>query len=434
MGEAVDIPNIEGLKRIVVIGGGFAGFKFVRKINANLFQVVLIDKINYHQFQPLMYQVATAGLEPSSIAFPLRKAFKEHANFHFRTCRALNINASESIVETNIGKIHYDYLVIATGCDTNYFENNSLIDAVFGMKSISESILIRNRILLSLEQALNATSECELEKILNFVIVGGGPTGVELTGALSDIKKNILHKDYPELDLSKMNIHLIDSSTRLLSSMSEYASKKVLENFQKKGVIIHQNRAVVSYEDDCIKMDNGEEIYSQNVFWVAGVKANTINGLNNDVYMKGRLLVNEYNQVKGYENIYCIGDISLMINDQYPKGHPQVVQTALQMANNLAKNMNRVVKGNSKMKKFYYKDKGSLATISRNAAVADLGKLKFSGFIAWLLWLIIHMLYTTGLKNKIFVIINWAWNYFTYDTSLRLLILPKMSKIYKKLD
>ena len=432
MKEIANIPAKKDLKRIVVIGGGFAGLQFAKKINMKHFQVVLIDKVNYYQFQPLMYQVATGGLEPSSISYPHRKAFQKHPNFHFRTCEALSVNASENYITTTIGEIHYDYLVIATGCDTNYFGNDSLKESTFGLKSVSESLLIRNRILLSFEQALNTTSPEELKKMLTFVIIGGGATGVELAGALADMKKNILPKDYPELDLNLMQIHLVDASPRLLAAMSEHASSKTAEILQKRGVIIHQNKAVKSYEDCIVKIDSGEELCSQNVFWVAGVKPNSINGLQEDTYLKGRLLVDEYNLTLGYENIYCVGDTALMINDKYPKGHPQVAQPAIQMANNLAENLNQLMKGNPRMKKFHYKDKGSLATIGRNAAVADLGKLKFSGQIAWWLWLGVHIFSIVGMKNKISVFLDWAWNYFTYDVSLRLLILPKNSRIYKK--
>lgn len=431
MKRIANIPDKCELKRVVIIGGGFAGYNFAKKINKKKYQVVLIDKVNYYQFQPLMYQVATAGLEPSSISYPHRKSFQKQRHFHFRTCEALKVEPSRNVVDTTIGEICYDYLVIATGCDTNYFGNDEFKCSTFALKSISESLLMRNRILLSFEQAINTDSEEELEKMLTFVIVGGGATGVELSGALAEMKKTILPKDYPDLDAEKMKIYLIDSSPRLLSAMSEYASAKTAEVLITRGVII-RNGKVVSYKDDVIKMEEGEELRSQNVFWVGGVKPNSIAGLQDDAYVKGRLQVDEFNRVKGYSDIFCIGDTALMISDKYPKGHPQVAQPALQMSANLAENMNKTVKSNAGWKKFNYKNRGSLATIGRNSAVADLGKFRFSGQIAWWLWLLIHILSIIGMKNKLFVFIDWAWNYVTYDVSLRLLIFPRLSSIYKK--
>jgi NADH dehydrogenase len=288
--------------------------------------------------------------------------------------------------------------------------------------------------LLSFEQALNEQDETELKKILNFVIVGGGATGVELAGALADMKKTILPKDYPELDFSKMEIHLVDASPRLLSGMSENASAKATEALEKRGVIIHQDKSVKSYENAIVEVSDGTILNSQNVFWVAGIKPNSPVGLNEEAYMRGRLLVDEYNRVKGYEreNIYAIGDTCLLISGQTPKGHPQVAQVALQMAKNLAENLNIKAKGKTNSKKFIYDDRGSLATIGRNAAVADIGKFKFSGRVAWWLWLLVHILSIVGIKNKVSVFLDWIWSYVTYDVSLRLLILPKFHDIYRK--
>lgn len=428
-----NIPDKKGLKRIVIIGGGFAGLQLAKKIDLDLFQVILLDKVNYYQFQPLMYQVATGGLEPSSIAYPHRKAFQKKENFHFRTCKALSINTEENILTTSIGEIYYDYLVIASGCGTNYFGNDALKKKTFGLKSISEALLIRNRILLSFEQALNAKREYDLKKALTFVIVGGGATGVELAGALADMKKSIVPKDYPDLETDKMEIHLIDASPRLLSAMSEQASQSTVNVLLKRGVNVHQQRSVLSYEDSVVRMDNGEELVSQNVFWVAGVKGNSIPGLAEEAYERGRILVDEYNRVKGYNTVFCIGDIALMKSERYPKGHPQVAQPALQMASNLARNLNQTVNGKKEWHAFEYSDRGSLATIGRNAAVADLRKFKFHGILAWWLWLWVHILSIVGMKNKLSVFIDWAWSYITYDVSLRLLILPKRHSMYKRI-
>lgn len=428
----VNIPECQSKKRLVIIGGGFAGLELAHKIDHKLFQVILIDKVNYYQFQPLMYQVATCGLEPSSIAYPHRKTFQKRKNFHFRTCLATQVLPDKKILETTIGNIKYDYLVIATGCDTNYFGNDALKTSTYPLKSISESLLARNRILLSFEKALSTKDKEGLKELLTFVIVGGGATGVELAGALADMRKTVLPKDYPELDFSKMEIHLVDASLRLLSGMSEAASAKAAETLRKRGVIIHQNIPVKDYREPSVILNNGDIIQSRNVFWVGGVRPNSLKGLSEESYFKGRLIVNEYNQVKNSENIYSIGDTCLMATDTpYPKGHPQVAQVAMQMAKNLAKNLNREIKQDTNKQKFVYNNKGSLATIGRNAAVADIGKFHFGGIVAWWLWLLIHILSIIGVRNKVSVFIDWTWNYLVHDLSLRLLIRPEANKMYE---
>ena len=399
-----------------------------KKLDSKLYQIVLLDKNNYYQFQPLLYQVATAGLEPSSISYPHRKMFQKKS-VHFRMCKALNVDSEKREVETTIGKIAYDYLIIATGCDTNYFGNDGLKNTTFALKSVSEALLLRNRILLSFEQAMSAVDESELKEILSFVIVGGGATGVELAGALADMKKTILPKDYPEVDFDKMEIHLVDASPRLLAGMSERASAKAAETLSKRGVIIHQDVAVTSVEDSFVNMNNGGRIKSRNVFWVSGVKANSLVGLKEESYQRGRLLVDEYNRVKGYENIFGIGDTSLLISENSPRGHAQVAQVSLQMAKQLAENLNGVKK-QKQWTKFVYKDRGSLATIGRNAAVADFGKFRFGGIVAWWLWLFVHIMTIVGMRNKVAVFIDWAWSYFNYDVSLRLFIRPKKNQMY----
>lgn len=431
MSFIVNIPDKGAKKRLVIIGGGFAGLELAKKINNKYFQVVLIDKNNYYQFQPLFYQVATGGLEPSSISYPHRKTFQKEEGFHFRMCEAQLVIPEERIVKTSIGAIEYDYLVISTGCDTNYFGNDKLKDNTFALKSVSESLLLRNRILLSFEEALNVQTDEELKEILSFVIVGGGATGVELAGALADMKKTILPKDYPEVDFSKMEIHLVDASPRLLFAMSEKASENAAKTLRKRGVIIHQEVFVKSYDKPYVEISNGTKLRSRNVIWVAGVKPNALAGLDESAYNRGRLSVNEYNQIQGYEDIFAIGDTSLLINETSPKGHPQVAQVALQMASNLAKNLNKGVKG-GKMQKFVYKDRGALATIGRNAAVADLGKFKFGGVFAWWLWLLVHIMSIVGMRNKVAVFVDWVWNYLNYDLSLRLFIRPKYNKMYEE--
>lgn len=431
MDKITNIPVSESKKRIVIIGGGFAGLQMAKKIDTKLYQVVLIDKVNYHQFQPLIYQVATGGLEPSSVSYPHRKTFQNKKDFHFRMCLAKSVRSKEKILETSIGDLSYDYLIIATGCDTNYFGNDTLKDSTFALKSVSESLLIRNRILLSFEEALNARSEEELKEILSFVIVGGGATGVELSGALADMRKSILPKDYPELDFNKMEINLIDASPRLLAAMSENASSEAKKTLEKRGVRLYQNISVKNYEYPYVELADGTKIRSRNVFWVGGIKANSLAGLTPESYDRGRLLVDEYNAVKGYSDIFCVGDTSLLISESSPKGHPQLAQVAIQMAVNLTNNLHNQASGKTDWTKFKYNDKGSLATIGRNAAVADLGKFKFSGRVAWWLWLWVHILSIVGMKNKVLVFLDWVWAYITNDVSLRLLIRPKESSIYK---
>ncbi|MDR1502972.1 MAG: NAD(P)/FAD-dependent oxidoreductase [Prevotella sp.] len=431
MNNIANIPDTGTKKRLVIIGGGFAGLELAKKIDKKQYQVVLIDKNNYYQFQPLFYQVATGGLEPSSISYPHRKNFQKNKNFHFRMCEAQNVDPEKKVVQTNIGDITYDYLVISTGCDTNYFGNDSLKESTFALKSVSESLLLRNRILLSFEEALSTDNEEELKEILSFTIVGGGATGVELAGALADMKKSILPKDYPEIDFTKMEIHLVDASPRLLFAMSEQASEKAAETLKNRGVIIHQDISVKSYDKPFVELSDGTNIRTRNVLWVAGVKPNSLKGLAETAYNRGRLVVNEYNQVQGYDNIFAIGDTSLLISDKSPKGHPQVAQVALQMAKRLAKNLNNTT-NSSNWEKFIYIDKGSLATIGRNAAVADLGKFRFGGWFAWWLWLWVHILSIVGMRNKVSVFIDWVWSYLNYDVSLRLFIKPKFNKMYKE--
>ncbi len=429
-----NIPDRGNKKRLVVIGGGFAGLELAKKIDKRQYQVILIDKNNYYQFQPLFYQVATGGLEPSSISYPHRKNFQKNKDFHFRMCEATFVDPDKKELTTNIGIVPYDLLVIATGCDTNYFGNDSIKENTFALKSLSESLLMRNRILLSFEESLTTTDDSKRKELLTFVIVGGGATGVELAGALADMKKSIFPKDYPEIDFNEMDIHLMDGMDRLLGGMSQRASQKAYDTLKDRGVNIHLNKTVKSVEDSCVTMGDDSQIRSRNVFWVAGVRPNSLNGLSENSYNRGRLVVNNYNQVEGYNDIFAIGDTSLLVSEDRVKGHPQVAQVALQMAENLAVNLNGDSERNSAWHEFVYKDKGSLATIGRNAAVADLGKFRFGGWFAWWLWLWVHILSIVGMRNKVSVFIDWVWSYLNYDVSLRLLVRPKFNKMYKEED
>ncbi len=425
MGKMVNIPEKAGKKRVVIVGAGFGGLKLASKLNPKIFDIVLLDKNNYHQFQPLYYQVAIAGLEPSSIAYPLRKNFQKKDHIHFRMCKVINVSPETQSIETSEGSLDYDYLVIATGCDTNFFGNQSLKNTTMTLKSVSEALYVRNRILQSFEDAASTDNEELLRKRLSFVVVGGGATGVELSGALADMRNQVLPKDYPEIDFAKMEIHLVDASPRLLLAMSEEASAEAAKTLKKRGVKIYQDVFVTSYENGIISISDGTQIVSDNVLWVAGIIGNKLPGISPDLYTRAnRLIVNRFCEVNGFDNVFAIGDIAYMETEAYPKGHPQVAQGALQMATNLAKNLESKELG-KKQTLFKYTDKGSLATIGRNAAVADIAHLRFGGIVAWWLWLVVHLYTIMGVKNKVFVFLDWAWSYFTYDISLRLLIRPK---------
>lgn len=416
-------------KRIVIVGGGFGGLKLAMHLNNTDYQVVVIDKNNYHQFQPLFYQVATAGLEPSAISFPFRKLFQNQEQMHFRIAELLTIEANKNEIVTSIGRLDYDYLVIAAGLTTNFFGNEKIRKYSLPMKSISEAITIRNTILQNYEAALDQTDPIKKEAHLNVVVVGGGPTGVEMAGALAEMKKFILPKDYPELDFNLMNIFLFEGSSNLLNVMSGESSAKAKKYLEKLGVIVKTNTLVTDYDGIHVTLNDGEKHSTYNLIWAAGVMPNSISGLGGEVFGKGkRILVDEFNRVSGHENIYAIGDIAEMQMEKYPKGHPQVASAAIQQAKNVARNF-KLMKEGKKTVAFSYTDKGSLATIGRHLAVADLPYIKLQGFFAWVLWLFVHIWMLIGVKNKIFVMMDWGWNYFFSDQALRLLIRPALRNI-----
>ena len=426
MSEKNYIPNIPetAKKRIVIVGGGFAGLKFVQKSLCQHYQLVLLDKNNYHQFQPLLYQVATAGLEPSAISFPLRKVLQKEENIHYRLGELEEIVSDKNEVKTNIGYLRYDYLVLAMGADTNFFGQANIIQNALSMKSATDAILIRNTILENFEQALLQESPGEMDKYLNIALVGGGPIGVELAGALAEMKKYIFPKDYPEIDLKKMRIVLFESSG-LLSAMSGQSSALSEKYLKKMGVEVITGVRVTDYNGSIATLSDGSFFDTKTLIWAAGVKANTVKGLNAEVFGRGsRLLVDRQNSVKGYSNIFALGDLALMETPKYPNGHPQVAQAAIQQAKLLAKNMKRLAAGKKPIQ-FEYVNKGSLATVGRNRAVADLPGFKLRGFVAWVLWSFVHLFTIMGVKNRLFIFLNWSWNYFTYDQSLRLLLKPK---------
>ena len=416
--------------RIVIVGGGFGGLRLAYDLAGSNYQVVLIDKNNYHQFQPLFYQVATAGLEPSSIIFPFRRMFQKIKNVHFRLAEVKNISAETKQISTNLGEITYDYLVLATGAGTNFFGNAHIEKLSYPMKSIGEALVLRNSLFLSFENALAAESEAEKEGFLNVVVVGGGPTGVEVAGTIAEMKRFILPRDYPEMDFSSMHISLVEGSPKVLNGMSEKSSKKSLEYLEKLGVEVKLNSIVEDYDGSTCFIKGGEKIDTRNLVWAAGIIGNKLQGLPEESYVRGgRIQVNRFNQVEGVEGVYVVGDVAYMPTEKYPNGHPQVAQGAIQQAKNLGKNF-IAISNNKKQTQFEYKDLGSMATVGRNKAVVDLPKRHFSGFFAWLVWMVVHLRSILGMKNKFLVFLNWVWNYMTYNLSLRLIIQnPKREEV-----
>lgn len=411
-------------KRVVIVGAGFAGLTLAKKLSGKNFQVVLLDKNNYHQFQPLLYQVASCGLEPSSISFPLRKIFQRKKHIIIRVTDVLSVSPETKTVYTGVGTITYDYLVMAQGAVTNYFNNERLQLHAYSMKSVSEALLLRNTLLQNYEQALSAVTIEQRLALLNVVIVGGGPTGVELAGAIAEMKRKILPKDYPELNFRNMHIYLLEAAPRLLNGMSAASGNTVLEYLTGLGVEVQANVSVTDYDGERVSLSNGNIIHSRCLIWAAGVKGKPIPGIPKEaVTANDRLLVNCFNQVNGLTDVYALGDIALMQLDDLPRGHPQVAPVAIQQATLLAKNLEHVVTGKTIIP-FNYQDQGSMATVGRNLALVEIGKIKLKGFIAWLVWMLVHLMSIIGIKNRLFILINWVWQYITYDQSLRLIIKP----------
>lgn len=424
-------PNIPETSqtRIVIVGAGFGGLALAQKLAKHDVQIVLIDKNNYHQFQPLFYQVAMAGLEPSSIAFPLRKIFQRKPNVHIRITKVLKVITEKNMLETDLGELHYDYLVMAMGADTNFFGMKNIIDNAMPMKSVSEAIYLRNKVLQNLEDALTAPDADTREGLMNMVVVGTGPTGVEVSGTLAEMKKLILPKDYPELDFNLMKIYLFGSSPEVLEVMSDEASVKGKEYLDRLGVIVRNGVRIVDFDGKYAYTDTDEKIRTNNVVWAAGIRGNSIEGFPKEIYSAGnRLKVNEFNQVETLPNIFAVGDIALMTGDpKFPNGHPQVAQPAIQQGTLLAKNLIKIIRKEEPVG-FEYKDLGSMATVGRHLAVVDLPFWKFQGAFAWYVWMFVHLMAILGVKNKVLVFINWLWNYITYDQSLRLIIKPKVKQ------
>ncbi|MEK6780402.1 MAG: NAD(P)/FAD-dependent oxidoreductase [Bacteroidota bacterium] len=422
-----------GKPRIIVIGGGFGGLEVIKGLKGLKAQVVLFDKNNHHTFQPLLYQVATSGLETNSIVAPFRKFFRNQQDFYFRLAEVINVKPEENYIETSIGGVRYDYLVIATGAVTNFYGMSELQKYSSSMKNIVDATKLRNKIIRHLEYALLTEDQEMMNSLMDFVIVGGGPTGVELAGALTELKKNVFPKDYKELDMREMDIHLVEASPRLLNGMSRQAGEKAFEFLTKMGVKIHLNTAVRSYDGYELVLSTEERLISRSLIWAAGVKGNPISGFQPDVVNKGsRIWVDEYNRVKGHENIFAIGDVATMQGDEkFPKGHPMMAPVAQQQGRRLAKNIkSQILK--KEIKPFRYFDKGSMATIGRNKAVVDMKGIRFQGVFAWYVWMFVHLMSIVGFKNKVFTFFSWMWNYFSFDRSNRLIIGRNEEKIIQE--
>ncbi|MEL0652531.1 NAD(P)/FAD-dependent oxidoreductase [Algibacter sp. TI.3.09] len=417
-------------EKIVIIGAGFAGLRLAQDlINHPNYEVYLIDKQNYHQFQPLMYQVATARLEPASISFPLRKVFQKAKNVRIRITEVAEINFENQFVNTPIGDFDYDHLVISIGCTTNYFGNENLKNFAYPMKTIPEAIQLRNRILQTFENALNTSEPEKLQTLLNFVIVGGGPTGVELAGALAEMKQHILPKDYPDKDFSKLKIYLLEGSPNTLSPMSEGSQKMSQKYLEELGVSVVTNTFVKDYDGTIVTLNTGKTINSKNVIWAAGVTGNVIKGFPETCITRGnRLIVDRQNQVIDLKYVYALGDIAYMETPNFPKGHAQVASVALQQASLLAENLSRKVK-NKPLKDYDYTDKGSMATIGKRKAVVDLPKFSFQGRLAWFTWMFIHLMLILSIKNKLLIFMNWMISYFNNDSTLRIIMKPVATKV-----
>lgn len=416
-------------QKIVIVGGGFGGIELAKKLRNADVEVTILDKHNYHTFQPLLYQVATGGLEADSIAFPIRKIFKGQKNLTFRVTEVQKVIPEENKLITTIGEIAYDHLVIATGSTSNYFGQDEIRTNAMPMKSIPEALNLRSLILQNLEAALIAENPAHEAQLLNFVVVGGGPTGVETAGAVAELKKHVLHSDYPELDISKVNIYLIEGSPEVLGPMSVKSQVKAKDFLEDLGVVLYLNARVQHYDGKLLTLADGRTIASSTVIWSAGVKGVVLDGLRPECTVRGnRLKVDPINRVECYQNIYAIGDVAAMITDETPNGHPGVAPAAIQQGKQLAKNLIQII-ANKPTENFKYFDKGSMATVGRNRAVVDINKIHFQGIFAWFTWMFVHLMTLVGFRNKLVVFVNWVWSYFSYDRGTRLIIRPYVKKI-----
>lgn len=412
-------------KRVVIVGGGLGGLRLAEDLYGSGMQVVLIDKNNFHQFPPLIYQIASAGIDPSSISFPFRQIFRKRKDFYFRMAEARMVDSEKKILQTSIGKIDYDYLVLAAGATTNFFGNKNIEEWAIPMKTVPEAMGLRNALLSNFERALTCATEEERQELLNVVIVGGGATGVEIAGALAEMRRYVIPYDYPDMDSSLMHIYLIEAGDRLLAGLSQESSQKAYEFLKSMGVDIQFGKMVTDYRDHKVIMKDGTEIPTRTFLWVSGIRANAMPGIDESHLGRGfRFKVDEYNRIPGVEDVFAIGDQCLQTSDAaYPNGHPQVAQVAIQQAKNLAKNLKLINQGadSSELTAFRYKNLGSMATIGRNKAVVEIGKFRSQGFFAWVLWLVVHLRSILGVKNKMMVLLNWLWKYVSYNDSIRMI-------------
>jgi NADH:ubiquinone reductase (H+-translocating) len=409
-------------ERVVIIGGGFAGLQLAKTLRKADLKVILVDKQNHHQFQPLFYQVASGRLEPSSISFPFRKVFQDSKTVDFRMADIISIDPNERKIMTSYNRtISYDHLIIASGCRTNFFGNQQMSENAFSMKTTQDAIEIRNKILFSFEKEIFAREE-DKQAWMNIIIVGAGPTGVELSGAFAELKKDVLPKDYHNIDFSKFNIILLEGSKYTLNNMSEESKISSRKYLEEMSVIVKTETLLVSYDGSEAVLNTGERIPSKNVIWAAGVKGNIIEGLlEQDIY-KNRYIVDRFNKLKTFKNIYALGDVAFMVTPNYPNGHPQVANVAINQAKNLGKNILKSLKSeNSNPIEYEYHDLGMMATIGKHKAVVELPFIKFKGPIAWYVWMFLHLMLILSVRNKIVIFFNWAWSYLTRDTSLRII-------------
>ena len=412
-------------KRVVIVGGGLGGLRLAEDLYGSGMQVVLIDKNNFHQFPPLIYQIASAGIDPSSISFPFRQIFRKRKDFYFRMAEARMVDTEKKILQTSIGKIDYDYLVLAAGATTNFFGNKNIEEWAIPMKTVPEAMGLRNALLSNFERALTCATEEERQELLNVVIVGGGATGVEIAGALAEMRRYVIPYDYPDMDSSLMHIYLIEAGDRLLAGLSQESSQKAYDFLKSMGVDIQFGKMVTDYRDHKVIMKDGTEIPTRTFIWVSGIRANAMPGIDESHLGRGfRFKVDEFNRIPCVEDVFAIGDQCLQTSDAaYPNGHPQVAQVAIQQAKNLAKNLKRIDKGadSSQLTAFHYNNLGSMATIGRNKAVVEIGKFRSQGFFAWVLWLVVHLRSILGVKNKVMVLLNWLWKYVSYNDSIRMI-------------
>lgn len=428
----INLPET-GQPRIVIVGAGFGGLRLARKLAKSNYQIVLLDSNNYHQFQPLFYQVAMAGLEPSNIVFPLRRVFQKFKNVFIRMTFVQRIVPEENYLQTSNGRVNYDHLILATGTQTNFFGNQEIAQHAIPMKSVSEALFLRNAIFSDYETALTITDFEERQAYMDIVVVGGGPTGVEVAGSLAEMKKYVFPKDYPEMNCDEIDIYLLQSGDTLLKGMSAEASQKALDYLTELGVQVKFDARVTGYDGRTVTTKAGEAIVSRKVIWGAGVTGNLPPGLPEQAVARGnRIVVNEFLHTQDHPNIYAIGDIASQVTEDFPYGHPQLAPVAIQMADTLARNFKNRLR-QKPVRPFRYQDKGSMATVGRGRAVVDLPNFRFQGIFAWFTWLVVHLFQILGAKNKLFVFLNWVWNYITYNQSLRLIIRPRrLSKTERK--